>query len=66
MFADFGTVIIPAVLNLNDPDTIHYPIFVEFDAVFLWSLYLSEGSDSCPPTPLTVLAYFETLIKTDF
>ncbi|KAJ3261366.1 putative ATP-dependent RNA helicase ddx60 [Boothiomyces macroporosus] len=59
----FSKWIVPSVANLNDPDTIQYPIFVEFDALFLRALHMSHGKDDCPPAPITVFAVFERLLE---
>ncbi|KAJ3272420.1 hypothetical protein HDV01_005603 [Terramyces sp. JEL0728] len=59
----FTKWIVPSEANLNDPDTIHYPIFVEFDALFLRALHMSHGKDDCPPAPITVFATFERLLE---
>ncbi|KAJ3323910.1 putative ATP-dependent RNA helicase ddx60 [Boothiomyces sp. JEL0866] len=59
----FSKYIVPSEANLNDSDTIHFPIFVEFDALFLRALHMSHGKDDCPPAPITVFATFERLLE---
>jgi hypothetical protein len=60
---NFGEYIVPSVVNFSDPDTAHYPIFVEFDALFVRTLWLSKGVNDCPPSPITMVAVLERLIE---
>ena len=53
---------IPAVVNLKDPDTIQYPVFAEFDSIFLTALSFATVNSECPPAPITVFAYTENVL----